>query len=54
MGIEGIEDLTPDESPAPPLPDDEAVEEQKREEEGIEPSEPIELPMDYPPSNPEE
>lgn len=54
MGIEGVEELTSDQPSSSPLPDDEAIEEQKREEEGIEPSEPVELPTDYPPSNPEE
>ena len=54
MGIEGVENLTPDDSPAPPLPDDEVVEEQKREEEGIEPSEPVEVPAEVEPTEPAE
>lgn len=67
MGIDGVENLTPDGVPetqdqvdeklrasqerqgrldeemTPPQPDHEVVEEQKREEEGIEPSEPVEI-----------
>lgn len=45
MGIEGIENMHPDS----PAEDDAAIEEIRREEEGIEPSEPIPAPDTAPP-----
>lgn len=45
MGIEGIENMAPDS----PRPDDEVVEEQRREEEGVEPSQPVPAPDTTPP-----
>ena len=52
MGIEGVENLPENQPPTQPLPDDEVVERQKREEEGIEPSEPIEIPVEVEETSP--
>jgi hypothetical protein len=44
VGIKGIEKISENEPGIPPRPDDEVIERQKREEEGIKPTKPTEIP----------